>query len=145
MQLCKRSIISCNVFQNVLAQTNGRVKTFIDPKSGISFQYPSDWRVASQDYTKSLLGNPITIKSLLNNISSSIITSIVILFPESLNGTSFNIVSEMLPFPTTIDKYFENAKKQLMLRNMSVGKDTPIVLSNLNGVKYNNAYYLMVY
>lgn len=130
-------IISYNAFPNALAQTNGTVNTFVDPKSGISFHYPSDWRVASQEYTKSLLGNTITIKSLSNNVSSIVVTPIAILFPESLNGASFNIISEVLPFPTTIDKYFENAKKQLMLRNMSVGKDTPISISNLNGVKYN--------
>ena len=129
-------IASYCAFPNALAQTNGTVNTFVDPKSGIFFHYPSDWRVASQEYTKSLLGNTVTIKSLSNKISS-IDTPVVILFPESLNGASFNIISEVLPFPTTLDKYVENAKKQLMLRNMSVGKDAPVSINNSNGIKYN--------
>ena len=130
-------IVSYSVFPNALAQTNSTFNTFVDPKSGISFHYPSDWHVASQEYTKSLFGNTAAIKSLSGNISSSTITPIVILFPESLNGASVNIISEVLPFPITVDKYFENAKKQLKLRSMPASKDTPISISNLTGVKYN--------
>ena len=130
-------IVSYSVFPNALAQTNSTVNTFVNPKSGISFHYPSDWHVASQEYTKAIFGNTATIKSLSGNISSNTVTPIVILFPESLNGASVNILSEALPFPMTVDKYFENSKNQLKLLSMSVSKDTPISIGNLNGVKYN--------
>ena len=38
-------IVSYNAFPNVLAQTNNTSNIFTDSKSGISFHYPSDWRI----------------------------------------------------------------------------------------------------
>lgn len=126
-----------NAFPNTLAQTNSTVNTYVDPKSGISFHYPSDWHVASQEYTKLLFRNTATINSLSGNISSNTITPVVIVLPESLNGASFVILSEALPFPISIDKYFEATKNQLRLSSVPVSNSIPTSIDNLSGVKYN--------
>ncbi len=51
--------------------------------------------------------------------------------------TSFVILTEALPFPISIDKYFENTKNQLRLASVPMGNAIPISINNLSGVKYN--------
>jgi hypothetical protein len=130
-------VVSCNAFPNIIAQTNDTSNTFVDPKSGISFHYPSDWHIASQKYTRLLFENTAIINSLSGNNSSDAISPVVIVLPESLNGASFVILTEALPFPISIDKYFENTKNQLRLASVPMGNAIHISINNLSGVKYN--------
>ncbi len=107
-------IVSYNVFPSVLAQANNTTSNiFTDSKSGISFHYPSDWRIASKEYTNRLYGNPANTNASITNIRISTITPIAIALPSSLNGASFIVLSETLPFPVSVEKYFESTKKSI--------------------------------
>ena len=131
-------IASYNVFPSVLAQANNSTSNiFTDPKSGISFHYPSDWRIASKEYTNRLYGNPTNTNTSITNIHISTITPIAIALPASLNGASFGILSETLPFPISVNNYFDNNKNQLRLAGLSLNNVTSISINNLKGVKYN--------
>jgi hypothetical protein len=51
---------SFGAIQTTLAQAPSiPVNAFSDPTSGISLIYPSDWTVASKDYTDAFFGNPV--------------------------------------------------------------------------------------
>ncbi len=130
-------IVSYNAFPSVLAQTNNTSNIFTDSKSGISFHYPSDWRIASKEYANRLYGNPANANASITNIHISTITPIAIALPASLNGASFIVLSETLPFPVSVEKYFESTKNQLMSQGVPINKSTPVTISNLNGIKYN--------
>ena len=43
------------IFPVVLGQTNVTKTTFQDPRTGITFQYPSDWKVANKEYVDAML------------------------------------------------------------------------------------------
>ena len=73
----------------------------------------------------------------ITNIHISTITPIAIALPASLNGASFIVLSETLPFPVSVEKYFESTKNQLMSQGVPINKSTPVTISNLNGIKYN--------
>jgi len=132
-------IVSYNAFPSVLAQANNTTSNiFTDSKSGISFHYPSDWQIASKEYTNKLYGNPSnTNASITSILHIGTITPIAIALPASLNGASFIVLSETLPFPVSVQKYFESTKNQLMSQGVPINKSTPITISNLNGIKYN--------
>ncbi len=131
-------IVSYNVFPSVLAQANNTTSNiFTDSKSGISFHYPSDWRIASKEYTNIIYSSPININASTNSNHTSIITPIAIALPSSLNGASFGILSETLPFPISINNYFDINKNQLRLAGLSLNNVTHITISNLKGIKYN--------
>ena len=130
-------IMSYNAFPSVIAQANNTSNIFTDSKSGVSFHYPSDWRIASKEYTNKLYGNPVNSNASINNIHISTITPIAIALPSSLNGASFIVLSETLPFPVSVTKYFESTKNQLMSQGVPINKSVPVTISNLNGIKYN--------
>ena len=130
-------ITSCNAFSSTLAQTNSTANTFVDPNSRISFHYPSDWHIASQEYTNQLFRDNFTTNSLSGNSSSDVITSVAVVLPNSSNGDSFIISSVALPSPMSVDKYFENTKNKLISSSLNISNAIPISIANLNGVKYN--------
>ena len=131
-------IASYNVFPSILAQTNNTTSNiFTDSKSGISFHIPEDWRIASKEYTNIIYGNPTNTNASTNSSRVSIITPIAIALPASLNGASFGILSETLPFPISVNNYFDNNKNQLRLAGLSLNNVTSISINNLKGVKYN--------
>ncbi len=122
---------------------NTTTKTFEDPKTGISFQYPSNWHIASKEYVNAIYG------SLTGSFSPSAlarITPIVMLLPESLNGASFVVLSELLPFPISSEKYME-MNKQFLTSNPSIqfSNATSIHIGNMNGYKYNVSFYNGIY
>jgi hypothetical protein len=109
----------------------------VDPKSGISFHYPSNWYIASQQYTKLLFENTVLINPLSGNNSYDVFTTVAIILPESLNGSSFVILTEVIPFPISIEKYFKTTKSQLRSSSVPVSNAIPTSINNLSGVKYN--------
>jgi hypothetical protein len=109
----------------------------VDPKSGISFHYPSNWHIASQQYTKLLFENTVLINPLSGNNSYDVFTTVAIILPESLNGSSFVILTEVIPFPISIEKYFKTTKNQLRSSSVPVSNAIPTSINNLSGVKYN--------
>jgi hypothetical protein len=82
----------------VLGQTNMTKTTFQDPHTGITLQYPSDWKVTDKEYTDAIFGDMDGMDSGLNQ-DPKLVEPIVLLLPESLDGSSFLILSELLPFP----------------------------------------------
>lgn len=117
-----------NISNNIDAQTNENVNHYKDPNAGISFEYPSDWRIASQEYANSMFGDSV----------STTVKPVVVLFPESLSGASFAILSEILPFPVSIDQYYEmNARSILSDPLAKMGNAVPVTLGGLSGLKYN--------
>jgi hypothetical protein len=127
------------IVNTVEAQTNDTINTFKDPKTGITLQYPSNWQVASKEYTNSIYGNS---EDMADTSQSSGTTSpIVMLVPESLSGSSFAILSEILPFPLSLEKYFESTKRSFLLSpEVSISDPVPVSLGGLNALKYNVSY-----
>lgn len=129
-----------------LAQSVSSKNAFSDPNTGISLSYPSDWNIASQQYTNTLFGQSEPANSFSNNSSgtagSSVLQSppsptskpIALILPQSLDGSSVVVLSEVLPFPMPIDKYLEATKSHLGPLSMSA--PTPVSIANTNGLKY---------
>ncbi len=144
---------SFGVMQTASAQTPSySVNTFSDPNSGISLKYPSDWSVASKDYTNAFFGTPNAVNpsssssengaanttTTPNSLPSfSTTTPIVLLLPQTLDGANLVILSELLPIPMTVDKYIELTKSHLSTIPMS--NAIPFSISNYSGLKYNIA------
>ena len=144
---------SLGVMQTSSAQTPSySVNTFSDPTSGISLKYPSDWSVASKDYTNAFFGNPnaanpssssengatTTTTTTTNSLPSlSTTTPIVLLLPQSLDGANLVILSELLPIPMTVNKYIELTKSHLS--TIPFSNAIPFSISNYSGLKYNIA------
>lgn len=76
--------------------------TFQDPSTGIPFHYPTDWKVTTKEYADAILGDKDDIDSGLYQ-DSKLVGPLVLLLPESLDGSSFLILSELLPFPVPIE------------------------------------------
>jgi len=57
-----------------------------------------------------------------------------LLLHSSLDGSSFVILSEELPFPISIDQYITTAKNHL---GILMSNAVPISIVNYNGVKYD--------
>ena len=129
-------IVSYNAFPSVMAQANNTSNVFTDSKSGVSFHYPSDWRIASKDYTNIIYGN-LGNTNASNSSRINISTPIVIALPSSLNGASFGILTQILPFSVSMNNYFDSNKNQLRLAGLSLNNVTHISISNLKGVKYD--------
>lgn len=131
-----------NVY-NVEAQTNSTVTTYKDPTTGISLQYPSDWHVASKEYVDSIFGGSgsNSANSLSDKITSNINKPNVMLVPESLSGSSLFVLSEVLPFQTSLENYFKSSKRTLLLDpSTEVSDAVPVSINGLNGLKYNATY-----
>ena len=71
----------------------------------------------SKEYTNIIYGNPgNTNASNSNHIST--ITPIAIALPASLNGASFGVLSESLPFQVSLNNYLDSNKNQLRLAGL---------------------------
>ncbi len=130
---------SLGTIQTALAQAPSiPTNTFSDPASGISFNYPSDWTIASKDYTNSFFGNPADNTASTTTTPTSTLSPstkpIALVLPQSLDGTNLIILSEVLPFPITVDKYIEITKSHLTTIPMS--NAIPFSIANSNGLKY---------
>jgi hypothetical protein len=133
---------SFGAIQTTLAQAPSiPVNAFSDPTSGISLIYPSDWTVASKDYTDAFFGNPVVANPSSDYDSSSNSSQfhpntapIVLLLPKSLDGASLVTLSEILPFPITVDKYIEYTKSHILSIPMS--NAIPFSIANSHGLKY---------
>src|ERR1043165_6374141 len=99
------AILSSNDISNVIAQTNGDANTFSDPESGISLQYPADWRIPSEEYVNDMLSS-FSTDAQSGTTMPGTVKPIVVILPESLSGSMFGIFSETLPFEMSVDKYF---------------------------------------
>jgi hypothetical protein len=125
------STISCVGYQIAVAQneTGSTTNTFNDPKIGITFQYPSDWQIASSEYNEQIFSSDEVGKDV----------SAVTLIHTSLDGGSFVILPEVLPFPVSLERYFELTKKSIETDPTMQISDTgtPVTVGNLDGIKYN--------
>jgi len=120
----------------VLGQTNVTKTTFQDPHTGITFHYPSDWKVTTKEYVDAILGDKDDIDSGLNK-DPKLAEPIVLLLPESLDGSSFLILSELLPFPVPIEKYTELTRNSLLTDpTITLSNNLPISIGNMSGLKY---------
>jgi hypothetical protein len=134
------AVLSSNDISNVIAQTNDTANTFSDPKSGIFLQYPADWRVASEEYVNDIFSSFPTDAQLGTTMPGTV-KPIVVVLPESLSGSMFGILSETLPFEMSIDKYFENAKRSILVDpSASVSDPEPVSVDGIDGVKYTVSY-----
>ena len=75
--------------------------TFQDPHTGITLQYPSDWKVTDKEYTDAIYGDMDGMDNELNQ-DPKLVEPIVLLLPESLDGSSFLILSELLLSPAPL-------------------------------------------
>jgi len=125
------------IFPVVLGQTNVTKTTFQDPRTGITFQYPSDWKLANKEYVDAMLGDSGGMDDGLNQ-DPKLVEPIVLLLPESLDGSSFLILSELLPFPVPIEEYTDLTRNSLLADpTIKLSNNLPISLSNMSGLKYN--------
>jgi len=108
--------------------TNNKLHTFRDSKTKVSFQYPPDWEVASDEY----------IQSTYEGDSEGIIA---VMLPKSLDGSSMSIQYEKLPFPISANEFVEAAKKDLKKtlseEKVSMSDSIPVSIGSLDGYKYN--------
>ncbi|MDF0681688.1 MAG: hypothetical protein P0116_12070 [Candidatus Nitrosocosmicus sp.] len=105
--------------------------------TGITFQYPSDWKVTSKEYADAMLGNDGGMNNGLNQ-DPKLVKPIALLLPESLDGSSFLILSELLPFPVPIEKYTDLTRNSLLTDpTIKLSDNLPISLGNMSGLKYN--------
>ncbi|HET6715752.1 MAG TPA: PsbP-related protein, partial [Nitrososphaeraceae archaeon] len=108
--------------EDINSPTNLTLNTFKDAKSGISFQYPSDWEVASDEYIKS---------------SDPPDNTVVLMIPKYDDPSSMLITQEELPVPISSDEYVEQAKLALSGERISIGDAIPVSINSLEGSKYN--------
>ena len=124
-------------FPMALGQTNVTKTTFQDPHTGITFQYPPDWKVTTKEYTNAMLEDKDITATGLNE-DSNLIKPIVLLLPESMDGSSFLILSELLPFPVPLEKYAELTRNSLVADpTIELSNNLPISIGNKSGLKYN--------
>lgn len=106
------------------SDTASEVKTFRDSKTKVSFEYPSDWEVASDEYIESTYGDSEGF--------------IVGMFPKSLDGSSISVIYEELPFSMSAKEYVDIIEKSLQEeKDTSMSKPIPISIGSLDGYKYN--------
>lgn len=115
---------TANDSEQVSTTTTNEIKSFKDSKTKVSFQYPSDWEVASDEYVKSNYGSTEGV--------------IALLLPKSLDGATMSIFYEDLPFSMSANEYAKASKKALLENeDTSVSDSIPISIGNLDGYKYN--------
>ena len=118
----------CQCVAILASNDNTTTKTFKDSKTGISFQYPSDWQVASNELVNAVYGNT----------SNNTTTPIVMLNPSHFNGDSFSIISDLLPFPMSSEKYMKSGTLHILSDpSKHLGNTTSINIGKLNGYKYD--------
>lgn len=124
-------------FPIALGQTNITKTTFQDPHTGITFQYPSDWKVTTKEYFDAMLGDKDNTDTGLNQ-DPKLVEPIVLLLPESMDGSSFLILSELLPFSVPLEKYTELTRNSLVADpTIKLSNNLPISLGSMSGLKYN--------
>ncbi|WP_458746199.1 hypothetical protein [Candidatus Nitrosocosmicus sp. T] len=124
-------------FPIALGQTNVTKTTFQDPHTGITFQYSANWKVTTNEYTNAILGDKDIADTGLYQ-DSNLVKPIVLLLPESMDGSSFLILSELLPFPVPLEKYAELTRNSLVTDpTIKLSNNLPILLGNMSGLKYN--------
>src|SRR6185437_1064662 len=96
----------------ILAKSSNATNGFTDMNLGLCFQYPSDSQLAPKQIYKQIINESETI----NQVHLNPTASIALVFPKSLDGSSFIILSESLPFPVSLEKYFDSTKKQLLIQ-----------------------------
>ena len=125
------------LFPVVLGQTNVTKTTFQDPHTGITFHYPSDWKLTTKEYVDAILGDRDYMNSGLDQ-DPKLVEPVVLLLPESLDGSSFLILSELLPFPVPIEKYTELTRNSFLTDpTITLSNNIPISIGNMSGLKYN--------
>lgn len=111
-------------FRQHSSNTATEVKTFRDSKTKVTFQYPSDWEIASDEYMESAYGDSEGF--------------IVAMLPKSLDGSSISVIYEELPFSMSAKEYVNIIKRSLReQKDTSIGKPIPISIGSLDGYKYN--------
>ena len=70
------------------------------PRTRITFQYPSDWKVTNKEYVDAMLGDGDGMDNGLNQ-DLKLVDPIVLLLPESLDGSSFLVLSRTTTFSCT--------------------------------------------
>ncbi len=72
------------------------------------------------------------------NQDPKLVEPIVLLLPESLDASSFLILSELLLSPSPLKNYTELTRSSLLADpTTKLSNDLPISLRNMSGVKYN--------
>ena len=136
-------IVSFSFFQIVVAQNNSSntVNTFEDPKTGISFQYPSDWEMTSQEYNEAIdKANDEMFNTLTDQLSDETTKALVNMLPKTLNGAMLGVITELLPIPMTSEKFMELSRQTFTKMGMGdviTSETIPISIGNLNGHKYD--------
>lgn len=117
-------VLILGIFQTSLSQdmSSKDVNTFTDQKTGISFQYPLDWQIASDEYTQLMLGDS---------------SGAIVLLPQSLDGSSLMIIEEVLPFSISSEKYYDLTRKNLEASEIFVSDAVTTSIGPLNAFKYN--------
>lgn len=114
--------------EQVSTMATNETKTFKDSKTKVSFQYPSDWEVASDEY----------LNSIYEEDSEK---PVVLILPKSLDGSSFSIQYQELPFSISANEFVKAAQKDLeessSEEEVSMSKYIPISVGSLKGYKYN--------
>jgi tetratricopeptide (TPR) repeat protein len=98
-------------------------ETFRDSKTKVSFQYPSNWDFASDEYIDSIYGDSEGF--------------IVLMVPKSLDGSSMSIIYEELPFSISTKEYVKISEKNIQDDETSVSESIPVSIGSLDGLKYN--------
>ena len=102
--------------------TNRTLNSFKDSKTGLSFQYPSDWEVASDEYLQSIGGAPENL--------------IVLMIPKSLDASTMAVLHRELHLPLS-DEFLETAKKSITDDGSSVSDAIPVSIGSLDGYEFN--------
>ncbi|MDN5846843.1 MAG: hypothetical protein L0H53_11285 [Candidatus Nitrosocosmicus sp.] len=120
-----------------MGQTNVTKNTFQDPLAGITFQYPSDWKVTTKEYVDPMLGEKDGMDRGMNH-DPKLVEPIVLLLLQSMDGSSFLILSELLPFPVPIEKYTDLTRSSsLSDPTIKLSNSLSISLSSMSESKYN--------
>ena len=124
-------LLSTNpLFGATIEETEGDINspvpmlnTFKDSDTGISFQFPSDWEVASDEYLNSLDAPDDTV---------------VLMIPKSVGDASIMlIIQKEMPISITSDEYIELIKIAVTGEKISIGDAIPVSVNSLEGFKYN--------
>jgi hypothetical protein len=98
--------------------------------------------VASKEYIDYLFGslsNPTN--SLFDKSRRNVDRPIVMLIPDSLSGSTVSIISQILPFHTSLKNSFESFKQVLILDPLvQISDAVPVSINGFNGIKYQFTY-----
>jgi len=94
---------------------------FKDPKTGLSFEYTSDWEVASDEYLQSI-GAPENL--------------VVLMIPKSIDASTMSVAHRELHYPIS-EEFVESIKKSIVDNGSTVGDIIPISTRSLDGYEFN--------